>query len=454
MKSIGIDIGTTTISIVLVDHPDLTVIQSLTLPGDTFLPTARPWERLQDVLSILKKALPALEGLLEGHGDIAAIGLTGQMHGIVYLDRDGRPVSPLYTWQDGRGNLPCHRSGKSVCAALNESFGVKAATGYGLITHLYNMEQGLVPPAAVSLCTIADYLGIALTGRTSPLLHISQAASLGLYDCNMNCFNQNIVSSLGIPAAFLPPVTSRPDMLGTFRGIPVFVSIGDNQASFLGSVRENGRSAFHGRGASHRDSVLVNIGTGSQISVLSDTCFESSGIEARPFTADSYLLVGAALCGGAAYAALERFFREYAVAAGGKDQPQYDIMQEFLTEPHDPAQNWLVRTAFLGTRENPEDTGSITGIRLDNFRPAALIRGVLNGMAQELYDLYRIIQQGVGISCTRLIASGNGVRKNSALQDILQERFGMKPEIEQHEEEAAFGAALFAHSALSQNEFA
>ena len=231
-------------------------------------------------------------------------------------------------------------------------------------------------------------------------------------------------------------------MLGAFRDIPVFVSIGDNQASFLGSV---GKS---------RDSVLVNIGTGSQISVLSDTCFESSGIEARPFTADSYLLVGAALCGGAAYAALERFFREYAVAAGGKDQPQYDIMQEFLTEPHDPAQNWLVRTAFLGTRENPEDTGSITGIRLDNFRPAALIRGVLNGMAQELYDLYRIIQQGVGISCTRLIASGNGVRKNSALQDILQERFGMKPEIEQHEEEAAFGAALFAHSALSQNEFA
>lgn len=442
MKSIGIDIGTTTISIVLVSHPDLTVIKSLTLPNDTFLPKARPWERLQDVPSILAKVLPALEGLLAEHGDIAAIGLTGQMHGIVYLDKDGSPLSPLYTWQDGRGNLPDYHSGKSVCAVLNESFGIKAATGYGLVTHLYNLKKGLVPSAAVSFCTIADYVGMALTGRTSPLLHISQAASLGLYDCKANTFNLNIVQALSVPTTFLPQITAGPDMLGAFRGIPVFVSIGDNQASFLGSV---GKS---------RDSVLVNIGTGSQISVLSGTCFESSGIEARPFTADSYLLVGAALCGGAAYAALERFFREYAIAAGGKDQPQYDIMQAFLAEPHDSTQDWQVRTAFSGTRENPEDSGSMTGIRLDNFHPAALIRGVLSGMAQELYDLYRVIWQGTGISCARLVASGNGVRKNSALQDILQERFEMRLEIEPHEEEAAFGAALFAHSALSPNESA
>ena len=200
--------------------------------------------------------------------------------------------------------------------------------------------------------------------------------------------------------------------------------------------------------------MLVNIGTGSQISVLSDSWFEGPGIEARPLTADSYLLVGAALCGGAAYAALEHFFREYAAAAGGKDQPQYGIMQSFLTAPRGSAQDWQIRTTFSGTRENPKDTGSVTGIRLDNFHPAAMIRGVLNGMVRELHDLYRVIQSGTGITRTRLIASGNGIRKNSALQDILQECFGMKPAIEQHEEEAAFGAALFAHSALSQNESA
>ena len=38
--------------------------------------------------------------------DIAVIGITGQMHGIVYTDCNGMAISPLYTWQDGRGNLP------------------------------------------------------------------------------------------------------------------------------------------------------------------------------------------------------------------------------------------------------------------------------------------------------------------------------------------------------------
>ena len=120
MKSIGIDIGTTSISLVLAGFPDGTLIQAVTLPNNTFLPSARPWERLQDPAAILAKVYPALEGLLSAWGDVAAIGLTGQMHGILYLDRSGLAVSPLYTWQDGRGNLPDYDNGMSVCRCRSE----------------------------------------------------------------------------------------------------------------------------------------------------------------------------------------------------------------------------------------------------------------------------------------------------------------------------------------------
>lgn len=437
MKSIGIDIGTTTVSIVLVNLPDSMLVQAITLPNDSFLPTAHPWERIQNPAVILARVFPALEEILAAHSDIASIGLTGQMHGIVYLDEGGLAVSPLYTWQDGRGNLSDYENGKSVCGFLDEAYGVKLATGYGLATHLYHLKKGFVPTEAVSLCTIADYVGMVLTGRNMPLLHISQAASLGLYDCKVNEFMWKVVKECGISPDFLPAVAKDIVPLGTFRGIPVCVSIGDNQASFLGSVGED------------RDCALVNIGTGSQISVLSHAHFQGKGIEARPFTADSYLLVGAALCGGSAYAALERFFREYAVAAGGADMPQYGIMQKLLEGLANPAGSWTVRTSFLGTRENPDETGSVSGIRLDNFRPAALIRGVLSGMAEELYGLYRIIQSEAGLSPTRLMASGNGVRKNTALQDILQARFGMPIAIVEHQEEAAYGAAVAATAFLS-----
>lgn len=437
MKSIGIDIGTTTISIVVVDGSDFTLVQKTTLRNDAALSSPNSWEHLQDVSRILENVQTALDEILSDYSDVSSIGLTGQMHGIVYLDESGCAVSPLYTWQDGRGNLPQFGEGRSLCSVLSQEYGIRVSSGYGLVTHMYQARNHLVPPRAVSCCTIADYLGMRLTGRSAPLLHASQAAGLGLYDVKASCFREDILAKMGVAPAFLPEVTEEFALLGSFRGIPVSVSIGDNQASFLGCVRDA------------RHDLLVNIGTGSQISMLSDGCAESTGIETRPFTEDSFLLVGAALCGGSAFALLEGFFREYAVAAGGADVPQYEIMKRLLEESSVSPQSQpshtnrlTVRTTFAGTRENPRETGSITGIRTDNFHPAALIRGVLEGMADELYGLYGIIEGECGLSGTRLVVSGNGARKNTVLQAILQTRFGMPLELVPYEEEAAFGAAI------------
>lgn len=429
MKSIGIDIGTTTISIVVMDCESSTVERKYTVKNGSFLPTENPGERIQDVPLILSRVRIVLDEILNACSDIAAIGLTGQMHGIVYVDKDGNAVSPLYTWQDGRGNLPDF-DGRTLCAILSEDYGVKAAKGYGMVTHLYNVKKGLVPARAVSFCTIADYLGMVLTGRSRPLIHISQAAGMGLYDPAANDFRRDIAEAAGMSLSMLPAVTSEIIQLGVFRGIPVSVSLGDNQASYIGSVTDG------------ESTVLVNIGTGAQISVLSAQYYEGYGIESRPLTKNNFLLVGATICGGDAFAALENFFREYAVAAGAPDVPQFEVMKRLLEQQINQTESWKVRTTFAGTRENPNETGAIEGISTANFHPASIVRGVLNGMAQELYDLYVNIQNGTGISKSKLIASGNGVRRNGALQNILRDRFGMPLEVEQNEEEAAFGAAV------------
>ena len=54
MKSIGIDIGTTTISIIVMNTADFTIEESCTLDNGAFLPSSRPWERIQDVSGILR----------------------------------------------------------------------------------------------------------------------------------------------------------------------------------------------------------------------------------------------------------------------------------------------------------------------------------------------------------------------------------------------------------------
>ena len=108
--------------------------------------------------------------------------------------------------------------------------------------------------------------------------------------------------------------------MGTYRGRTVTTAIGDNEASFLGAAGDE------------ENILLVNMGTGGQISVLSGQYFSGDGIEARPFLNRKYLLAGASLCGGKAYELLEQFFRKIVKEATGQDQPLYKLkLKQHLT---------------------------------------------------------------------------------------------------------------------------
>ena len=79
MKAMGIDIGTTTISGVILDVEKKQVVETRTIPNGSFLSTGKDWERMQDVSVILKKARALVDELLDCCPDCASIGLTGQI---------------------------------------------------------------------------------------------------------------------------------------------------------------------------------------------------------------------------------------------------------------------------------------------------------------------------------------------------------------------------------------
>ena len=429
MKAMGIDIGTTTISGVVLDVEKKQAVETRTIPNGSFLSSGKDWERIQNVSVILKKAQALVDELLDCCPDCASIGLTGQMHGITYIDREGESVSPLYTWQDGRGNLP-EFAGRSVTELVKEETGIAVSTGYGLVTHLYQCKKGMVPEEAVSFCTIGDYLGMKLTGRKELLVHASNAASLGFFDGSSGSFRKDVIERLGMDSGQLPEVTDEFRTLGQYKGIPVTVALGDNQASFLGSV------------GFQENTILLNMGTGGQISVLSDQLFEGNGIEARPFTKGKYLLVGASLCGGRAYAVLEKFFGSFYVQAGGEDRDLYEVMEKLARAGMQQEDSMEVATLFNGTRVNPALRGSILNLSEHNFTPEGMTYGVLHGMVKELYDMYQLMYQATGIKAMNLVASGNGLRKNKVLQEISSRMFHAELSLAIYQEEAACGAAV------------
>ena len=430
MKAIGLDIGTTTLSAIILDGEKGTVLETLNVINGADMPQDVSGGKLQDADVIAKKAVGLVKTLLEKHSPVDVIGIDGQMHGMLYVDADGSAVSPLYTWQDGRGSLPFENG--TYAGVLSEKTGYAMASGFGLTTHYWFVKNGLVPENAARLCTIYDYVGMKLTQSKQPMMHSSSAASLGLYDSMNACWDEKAILAAGLDMKMLPEVTDGCMLCGhTPEGVGVSCGIGDNQASFIGSVRDMDNA------------ILVNMGTGGQVSMMSDARGSAENIESRPLGEGKSLLVGSSLCGGRAYALLEGFVRSCAAAGGYEGDKLYEPMNQAGLKALAFEDAWKADTRFNGTRKNPGLRGSLSGISVDNFDFEHLVGGVLMGMAGELRGLYGEMQTIDGRDLTMLVGSGNGIRRNPALKKAFEMAFGLPMYIPAHLEEAAYGAALF-----------
>lgn len=432
MISIGLDIGTTTICGVVFDTEQGRQLAAETRDNDTW-EKAEDWARIQDPDAIFDKVFSILREFQETHGTPGAIGVTGQMHGIVYVDSEGNAVSPLYTWQDPRGGMKTPE-GDNFCDRIESMTGYKLSPGFGIATHAWNLHHQVVPQNAVRLCTVHDYCAMKLAGEKQPVTDPTDAASLGLFDLQKLCFDLPAFDRLGMDASILPKVVPSGAPIGhTPEGTPVFSAIGDNQASVLGSVSDISGT------------ILLNMGTGGQISAFSGEYVSVPGLDTRPFPGGGYILVGASVSGGKSYALLEGFFRSVLDFAGVDFQGRlYDAMGAIdpkrLVSPQTPR----VCTLFSGSRLQPDQKGSITGLTPDNLTADNLVAGFINGMVAELHDYYSKMPASVHENTSRLAGSGGGLRKVPLLRKRFEQVFNMPLSVPTSHEEASLGVALLA----------
>ncbi len=422
----SIDVGTTTISAVVLDVLNEKQLESFNMDNTSDIASEDPDERTQDPKKIMQIVRALIKKIYDKYSRVISLGFTGQMHGILYVDKEGNSVSPLYTWQDQRGE-------KFLCE-MKTATGYHLASGYGFVTHYYNLKKGLVPKDAYTFCSIMDYIVMQLGGLKKPLVHPSVAASFGLFDIKAKAFDKVALSNLGIDIA-LPDIVGD-SVIAKYGKTQITPAIGDNQASVFGSVKDE------------ENSVLVNYGTGSQVSVITDMTSVESPLEVRPYIGGRNIVCGCGLCGGYSYAILEKFFSSYAKELGIEDN-QYKTMDSLAEKAYNEGKMPLsVSTLFKGTRAEPNKRASVTGIGIDNFTPEQLILGVNYGMVKELYEMYK----AAGLSDkTTLVASGNGVQKNKVLQNYLYDIFGMDLKLPAKGEEAAMGAAMYAFYCLDPN---
>lgn len=444
---LGLDIGTTSIAALACEVGSGRVVAVRTCSNDTTVLRLPAGCHEQDPVGIRERCFGLLAELLADEAvvppDVRSIALTGQMHGVLLVDGAGDALTNLVTWRDQRlqpDDVPelVEAGGPG---AWREETGCCLAAGYGGMTLRWLAQQGGAGTGCTAL-SIADYVAFALCGvRATDTTHV---ASWGIFDVRGNVWHSEALDLLRIPHVVLPEIREGGTLLdsltagaaarlGLRREVAVFSPVGDNQASVIGASGPD------------VDAIVVNLGTGGQVSVPIEEFATHAGLETRPRPGGGYLLVGVSLCGGDAYAHLMRFFRQAVRDIAGELLPEetvYERMNELAAQAGPGMDGLCADTRFAGTRMEPAVRGSIRGIGLGNWTPAHLTRAVTEGMVRELAE--QVPTDVIGERIDRVVASGNAAARNPVVRQAIEAAFGRPCEVRNEAEEAARGAAMLA----------
>ncbi len=442
---IGLDLGTGGVRAIAVDLQGQIIAQAT---SSYPLLTPQPGWTEQNPSDWVEASLDALSNVtqqLEGHrtmsGDkplrVYALGLSGQMHGMVPLDTDGKVIRPAILWND-------QRTGKAVeeieaivpRQELIQRTGNPAITGFQLpkLIWLRNEE----PQAYARLQQILlpkDYLGYVLTGErvTEP----SDASGVGCLNLANRQWDTDILNALSINVELFPSVVESTAIAGKLKseiatrvglpvGLPVIAGGGDNAAAAIGL----------GISSSNLNRGSLSIGTSGVIFAPCDRPIPDPEGRVHLFchVDGGYHLLGVTLAAGGSL----RWYRDTFAP-----HIAYTELMDLAARSQPGARGVLFLPHLAGERSphlDPDTRGAWVNLSLAHTQ-ADLIRAVLEGVAFSLREALEVITEITPVH--QLLATGGGSRSHTWLQilaDILQTEL-IAPS---SEEGAAYGVAILA----------
>lgn len=384
----------------------------------------------------LRSARRAVRGALrrarqQSPGAVAAVGLSGQMHGLVLADRAGAPLRPAILWADRRARAEAARYlelGEQRRRALANP-AVAGMTG-PLLCWVAAHEPGAYARAAWAL-QAKDWLRLRLTGRAGA--EHSDASGTLLYDFAEGGWSRQVVAALGLRGDLLAPLARSDDLAGGLtaeaagildlpEGIPVAYGAADTAA------------ALEGTGAPRPGELQLTIGTGAQVVAARG--------EPLPDRAYRYHLFARPRRGFYALAAVQAagLAFEWAWRVLGCGWP---AAYRALRQAPAGARGISFVPHLAGARSPLMDdaaTGVFAGLRL-HHRREDLIRGVFEGVAFSIRQAAECLPEFAACSSLRL--AGGGAR-NQAWRQLLADTLGrsLRPVDDPHA--SARGAATLA----------
>ena len=392
------------------------------------------WRR--NAVAAARQAIAEAQGAC-GRIDIAAVGLTGQMHSSVFLDRYGEIIRPAILWNDTR-TTPQRRF-------ITDTLGMD-----GLRGGIANLPlEGFTAPKLLwlrdnepenyarlrMLLLPKDYIRFWLTGdcATDP----SDAAGTALFDVRRRHWSQQTLDALGLDADILPPVAgsteitgavsrAAADALGVPPGIPVVGGGADNAAGAIGC------------GVVRDDVMQVSIGTSGTLLLPTALPVVAPDMNLHTFchcAPGLWYLMGTILSAGSAL----RWLRD--TLGGGVSYET--LTADAATAP--PGSDGLLFLPYLSGERTPHNDANARGVFFglhSAHNHSHLARAVMEGVCFALRDSLELMRaQGASPERARIIGGG---ARSSLWRQICADALGLPIATTQPNAGPAYGAALLA----------
>lgn len=229
-RIIGIDVGTSSVKAIAVDgagtvlgSAERTYPVAMEHPGWSEQDPALWWEATESALQEL------------GADRCDGIGLTGQMHGLVALDSEDRPLRPAILWNDGRSQPQVDALLAEVgIERLVQLSGNRPLAGFTAPKLLWLAEHEPELRERIRRIMLPkDYARMRLTGEAA--CEVTDASGTLLLDVEHRSWSEELCEVFGVDPAWLPPVHESAAVAGrTDAGVPVAAGAGDQAAGALG----------------------------------------------------------------------------------------------------------------------------------------------------------------------------------------------------------------------------
>jgi xylulokinase len=442
MKLIGIDVGTGGTRVLLVDAAGK--VAGSTVRDHAPFHSPQPGWAEQDPEDWWRAAAQAIPALLQATStapeEIAAVGLSGQMHGAVLLDAADRVMRPALIW--------CDQRTAAEAASLNAQIGAErliqltsnpALTNFTLTKLLWvrthepamwqNFHSFLLPK---------DYVRFRLTGEKA--MDVADASGTLLLDVVHRRWSAEMLSAVNMPASILPRLYECHEIAGTVTaeaaaitglraGTPVVAGAGDQAAGALGM------------GIVRPGDVSATIGTSGVVFAATNRPFLDPQGRLHTFchaVPGRWHIMGVTQAAGLSLRWLRDTF------AGSNDADTYSRLADSAASVPPGAEGLLWAPYLMGERTphlDPEARGALVGLTASH-RSTHIVRAIMEGVAFSLKDTLSIFAElGVPLRAIRL---GGGGARSPLWRQIQADVYAQPVEIVAAEEGAAYGGALLA----------